>query len=173
MVKRLACSRLSGAVDTLGAMAGDLDSHDLRRVAVDALSESPAASLRPASSFCPSRLGRYPVDVRLNAIAELSSFPPALAVPALSDVLDNGDRNAQRSALESLGRLAPSPDALGVLESTRGVWAPENRPDLQIRAMRQLRDHPFGVDSAFLQQVENQHPNQNVVSIARAMLGGE
>jgi hypothetical protein len=72
-----------------------------------------------------------------------------------------------------LGRLAPSPDALGVLESTKGVWAPENRPDLEVRAMRQLRDHPFDVDSAFLQQVENQHPNRNVVSIARAMLGGE
>ena len=112
----------SSAVDTLGAMATDLDPWELRGVAVDALSESPAAS-HAVRELRLLALGRYTRDVRSNAVAQLPNFQAALAVPALSDILDNGDRSAQHAAIDALGKLAPSLEARSVLESTKGVWA--------------------------------------------------
>jgi beta-lactamase regulating signal transducer with metallopeptidase domain len=162
----------SGAVDTLGAMATDLSPWGLRNVAVDALTESPAAS-HAVNALRLLALGRYGPEVRRGAVAELSRFPATLAVPALSDILENGAGDVQRAALDALGSLAPSSDALAVLKSTKGVWASDARPDIQIRAMRQLQTHAFDVDSTFLTQVATQHNNSTVRGIALAIHGGQ
>jgi len=165
---------LGSAVDTLSAMANDLATRQLRSVAVDALSQAPAAAsaVHALGLIALSRSARP--EERRNAVSVLPHFGPGLAVPALAGILENSvDRRVQHTALESLGSLAPSPDALTVLESPKGVWGPDSRPDLQVSAMKQLQSSGFAVDSTFLVTVVNQHKNPDVVDIALAMLGGQ